>query len=310
MFDSPTFLPIRAFGRGLLLCFFGALMQSAQPLAAADAEGFSLRQVVVALKPDKNPDAMVAERAELAAYLKQALGRPAEVIVPLSASVILEGLANGSVDLAYLSATDMVAAQARGIAELLLAGEIAGKTSYRSYWVTLKEKPYASIEELRDRPIAFASKTSTSGYVVPLWDLQQRGLLGPSGRPEAFFGKGNVWFGSGYVSGVERVLNGEAEAAAVSDYVMDKDKHLDAAQRARLRVLATQGPVPTHVIAVRSSLSAADRAVLKRALTGLDAPAHEGLRDKVFTSKLVEVDPAKHLGGLREALELARKGAE
>ena len=269
----------------------------------------TLSKVVVALKPDKDPDAMIAEREQLSKYLSGKLGRSVEVIVPLSAAVILEGLSNGTIDLAYLSATDMLNAINQHTATILLAGEIDGKTSYQSYWVTLKDKPYQSLADLKGKPIAFSGKTSTSGYVIPLWDLRQKNLISDSGKAEEFFGAGNVWFGSGYVSAVERVLNGDAEAAAVSYYVLDKDKHLTAEQRQRLRRLAEQGPVPTHVIAIRSQISDADSAALRAALIAMDEGNPE-LRDRVFTSRLVEVDAASHLGSLKDSIALAKRGSE
>ena len=133
---------------------------------------------------------MIAERAQLSKYLSNKLGKPVEVIVPLSAAVILEGLSNGTIDLAYLSATDMLNAMNQQTASILLAGEIDGKTSYQSYWVTLKDKPYQSIADLKGKPIAFSGKTSTSGYVIP--------LVGPaSEKPHLGFGKGGgiLWRG-------------------------------------------------------------------------------------------------------------------
>ena len=145
-------------------------------LPAARAE-LSLEKVVVALKPDKNPDQMMAERKTLADFLGKKLGKPVEVIVPLSSSVIIEGFANGTVDLGYLSATDMVAAQKRKAAEILLAGRIDGQNFYQSYWLALKEKPYGKVEDLKGKRVAFASKTSTSGFLIPMWDLKQKGLL-------------------------------------------------------------------------------------------------------------------------------------
>lgn len=278
------------------------------PNLVADSP-ISLSKVVVALKPDKDPDAMIAERAQLSQYLSKQLGKPVEVIVPLSSAVILEGLGNGTIDLAYLAATDMLNAMKEQTATVLLAGEIDGKTSYQSYWITLREKPYQSVDDLKGKSIAFSSKTSTSGYVIPLWDLRRRNLISDSGKAEEFFGAGNVWFGSGYVSAVERVLNGDAEAAAVSYYVLDKDKHLTAEQRQKLRRLAEQGPVPTHVVAIRSQISDADRAALRNALLSMDRE-DPGLRDRVFTSRLVEVDPAAHLGALEESIALAKRASE
>ena len=262
----------------------------------------SLKKVVIALKPDKNPEQMLQERKTLSDFLSKKVDRPVEVIVPLSSSVIIEGFANGTIDLGYLSATDMVIAQKKNVAQILLAGEIEGRNFYQSYWVALKEKPYNKIEDLRGKPVAFASKTSTSGYLIPVYDLKRKGLL-TNPDPEQFFGKGNLFYGTGYVSAIERVLTGQAEAAAVSYYVLDKDKHLTADQRAKLKKVTEQGPVPTHVIAVRSSISETDRQALRQALEIMNEKQNAELRDKVFTSKLVEVDSEEHVQAIREALD-------
>ena len=278
------------------LCFGPA----AAPAQAADA--VTLAKVVVALKPDKDPEQMLQERKSLQEYLSSKLGKPVEVIVPLSSAVIIEGFANGTIDLGYLSATDTINAKKANAADVLLAGQIDGKNSYRSYWVTLKEKPYQSIADLRGKPVAFASKTSTSAFVIPMWDLKQKGLVSKP-NPEDFFGAGNIFYGSGYVSAIERVFAGQAEAAAVSYYVLDKDKHLTAEQRAKLRKLQDQGPVPTHVIAVRSSISAADKTLLENALLSLNEGDGTQLRDKLFTSQLVKANADEHLASLRDAIE-------
>lgn len=290
------------------LAFVAAAAFCAIAPAAFASEAKPVEKFVVALKPDKNPEVLRAEKSQLSSFLAEKLGRPVEVVIPLSATVILEGFANGTIDLGYLSATDLVNARARGAADLLLAGEFPdGRTAYDSYWVVKKDAPYRSIEDLRGKPVAFASRTSTSGFIVPLFDLQKRGLLGPDADPAGFFGAGNVFFGVGYVSAIERLLAGEAEAAAVSYYVLDQDKHLSPGQRAQLRMLQKQGPVPSHVLAVRNSLSAADAAALRAALLALNEPASSDLRDKVFTTKLVAADGAAHVASLAEGLALAKK---
>jgi len=288
----------------LVLCF--AALGGVAPALVAQAK--PVEKFVVALKPDKNPEVLRAEKGQLSAFLSAKLGRPVEVIIPLSATVILEGFANGTIDLGHLSATDLVNARARGVADLLLAGEFPdGRTAYDSYWVVKKDAPYRSIEDLRGKPVAVASRTSTSGFIVPLLDLQKRGLLGADADPAGFFGAGNLFFGVGYVSAIERVLAGEAEAAAVSYYVLDQDKHLTLEQRGQLRMLQKQGPVPSHVLAARVSLAPADTEALRSALLALNEPADAGLRDKVFTTKLVAADGAAHVASLAEGLALAKK---
>ena len=269
----------------------------ATALAAVDQP-----RLVLALKPDKNPEAMASERGELSRLLEAALGRPVEVIVPTSAAVISTGLANGTIDAAHVAATDF--AKEAGDpsrpapARIALAVQLKGRTSYDSLWLTRADKPYAGIAQLAGRPVAFASRTSTSGCIVPLYDLQQQGLIRAGGSPSDFFGAGNVFYGTGYVSAVERVLDGSAEAAAVSDYVFEGDKHLTPEQKARLRILARQGPVPTHVLVLRTALPTVESAALVTAISGLEA----GLRDRIFGGALVEVDEQTHLAPIRAAL--------
>jgi phosphonate transport system substrate-binding protein len=263
-------------------------------------------QIVFALKPDKDPDRMMQEKSALEDFLSERLGKPVSVIIPLSGSVILEGFTNGTIDLGYISATEMVHAKSTDSATLLLAGEIDGKTSYSSYWVSLSEKPYESVKDLEGRRVAFSSRSSTSGFVIPFWDLHKKGLISGRDGPEAFFGDGNVWYGVGYVSAIEQVLAGEAEAAAVSYYVIEEDRHLTPEQKARLKKVTEQGPVPTHVIAASSRLPDEDVGRIKEALLEFNDDGNRALRDKLFTSKLVEVDPREHLEGITEAINLAR----
>jgi phosphonate transport system substrate-binding protein len=260
-------------------------------------------EVVVALKPDKDPDKMFSERTALAEALGAVLGRPVKVIIPLSSAVIVEGLSNGSIDLGYLSATDMVNARKTHAADVLLVGEIDGKRHYESLWIALADKPYSSIADLRGKPIAFASRTSTSGYLIPLLDLKNTGLI--STKPEDLFGEGNVWYGTGYMSAVERVLAGEAEVAAVSDYVFEKDKHLAPEQKARLKVVDSQGPVPTHVLAISKRLSPGARQQLLKAVQDF-SEKNPALRDAVFTSRLVECDADTHLLPVVNALDFVQ----
>jgi phosphonate transport system substrate-binding protein len=260
-------------------------------------------EVVVALKPDKDPDKMFSERTALAEALGAAIGRPVKVIIPLSSAVIVEGLSNGSIDLGYLSATDMVNARKIHAADVLLVGEIDGQRHYESLWIALADKPYKSIADLRGQPIAFASRTSTSGYLIPLLDLKNAGLI--STKPEDLFGQGNVWYGTGYMSAVERVLAGEAEAAAVSDYVFEKDKHLTPEQKARLKVVDSQGPVPTHVLAVSKRLSPDARQQLLKAVQDFSGK-NPTLRDAVFNSRLVVCDADAHLLPVVSALNFVQ----
>lgn len=260
---------------------------------------------VVALRPDKEADTMLEERRALQNFLERQLGERVEVIVPTSAVVIEQGLANGTIDAAWVSATSLAQYSARGSAKLLLVGTVNGERWYRSYWVSLADRDYGSIEDLRGRPVAFASPSSTSGYIVPVYDLYQRGLITAESGPAGFFGEGNVVFGTGYVTAVQRVLSGEVEAAAVSDYVMDGEKYLSAKDRSRLRVVQAQGPVPSHCLAVRRDLDERQRERLQAALLELGT-SFPAVSERLFGSALVEADSDAHLESIRKALDFVQ----
>lgn len=265
----------------------------------------SLQKIVIALEPDKDPDAMLEDRRAIEHYLTESTGKPAEATVPISSAVIYEGLKNGSIDVAYLSSTAAAKLVQTGDVDILLAELIDGKPSYQSYWIGLKGAPYTEVADLEGQPIAFSSRTSTSGFLIPTWDLYQQGLIDIETGPEGFFGEGNVYYGVGYVSAAERVLDGTAEAAAVSYYVLEKDKHLSAEQRARLKVIDTQGPVPSHVIVIRNAINEADRAKLRESFLAMNTEATE-LRDRIFGAPLAPATAEAHLKSTLEALELMR----
>ncbi len=247
---------------------------------------------------------MLAEKIALESYLGKKLNRPVEVLIPTDSSVVVESFRNGTLDLGYLSSTDAARNLDQNTASILLIHLKNGKPNYQSVWLSLKEKTYQSIADLEGKPVAFASRSSTSGYLVPVWDLARRGFAGPEKSLNDFFSQ--TVYGTGYVSAVEKVLSGEVEAAAVSDYVYKgDDKYLSAEQKSRLRIVQEQGPVPSHTLCARATLSKADLSILRDALLSLNLE-NPDLRDQVFNGELVEVDELAHLRVTREALEVQK----
>ena len=266
--------------------------------------GLSLKQLVIALKANKNPEKMLAEKESLEKYLSEKLARQVKVIIPTSSAAIVESFKNGTLDIGYLSSTDAARNLDDAAASILLIHLKNGNPHYNSIWLSLKDKDYGSIEDLKDKPVAFASHSSTSGFLIPTWDLSKRGLVGPQKALTDYFAQ--TIYGTGYVSAVEKVLNGEVEAAAVSDYVYKGDnKYLSDEQKAKLKIVQEQGPVPSHTICYRLSLSASDRDLIRQTLLGMNEDNPE-LRDKVFNGELVTVDTEEHLKVTREALEVQK----
>jgi len=274
------------------------------PEQPGSEKGLSLQKLVIALKANKNPEKMLSEKEALEKHLSAKLNRAVEVLIPSDSSVVVESFRNGTLDLGYLSSTDAARNLDQNTASILLIHLKNGKPHYQSVWLSLKEKPYQSISELAGKPVAFASRSSTSGYLIPVWDLARKNHIGPDRSLTDYFSE--VLYGTGYVSAVEKVLSGEVEVAAVSDYVFNGDnKYLSDEQKSRLRIVQQQGPVPSHTLCIRSSISREDAAIIEAALLDMnrDCPA---LRDQVFNGELVKVEPTEHLRVTREAIEVQK----
>ena len=247
---------------------------------------------------------MLAEKHDLEKYLAGKLNRQVEVIIPTDSATVVESFRNGTLDLGYLSSTDAARNLDQKTASILLVHLKNGKPHYNSIWLTLKNKPYQSVTELKGKPVAFASRSSTSGFLIPTWDLAKQGFVGADKSLTDYFSQ--TVYGTGYVSAVEKVLSGEVEAAAVSDYVFKGDnKYLSDAQKAKLKIVQEQGPVPAHTLCIRGSISPNDRDFLQKALLEMNEENPE-LRDRIFNGELVVVQEDEHLRVTREALEVQK----
>ena len=247
---------------------------------------------------------MLAEKHELEKYLSGKLNRKVEVMIPTDSATVVESFRNGTLDLGYLSSTDAARNLDQKTANILLVHLKNGKPHYNSIWLSLKNKPYKSITELKDKPVAFASRSSTSGFLIPTWDLAKQGFVGPEKSLTDFFSQ--TVYGTGYVSAVEKVLSGEVEAAAVSDYVFKGDnKYLSDQQKEKLKIVQEQGPVPAHTLCIRSSISQNDRNFLQKAFLEMNED-NPDLRDRIFNGELVVVKEKEHLRVTREALDVQK----
>lgn len=269
----------------------------------------SIRSLNIALKPNKNVQAQRVDEKSLGKALEKIIGVPVNISTPSNKTIIEAGLANKTIDIGYVSSSDAISFADNQVAEVLVAGQHESVDPqgnnykgpyYFSVWLSLKDRSYKNIADLKGKKIAFSSRTSTSGYLIPCWDLIKKGIIPEGGSLKDFFGENNIFFGTGYVSAVEQVLEGKAEAAAVSYYVYEKDKHLELAQREKLQVIQRQGPVASHTFCARMSLSAKDRSIIKDALIQIVEDEPE-LSQSLFGGTLTSVNASEHLKAPREA---------
>ncbi len=291
----------------LLICvlFFPSCGEDPEGGASSGSEKeLSLKKVIVSLKATDHPEKFLAVKDGLENFLSEKMKRVVEITIPTSPASVTESFRTGKIDVGYLSPTDAGRNLELGTASVLLARTESGQPHYKSIWVCKKEKEYSSVADLKGKPIAFASRSSEAGYLIPAWDLANRKLIGPRVALTDYFSQ--VLYCNGNASAVGKVLSGEAEAAAIADYALQGGtRALSEGQRTQLKNFQEQGPVPTDVLAVRSSLASKDRKLLKGAFLSMNADNPE-LCNRAFRGKLEVVDEREHLKVILEAIAVQK----
>ncbi len=207
------------------------------------------------------PAAEIERRfSPLAARLGQALGRPVQVRIGQDYGQHIDAIGSDQVDIAYLGPAAYVRmVEHYGRKPILARIEVAGQSSLRSVIVVRHDTPLTRIEQLKGRSIAFGAADSTTGHLLPHYQLLQGGVRLRDLSRHHFLGN--------HHDVALAVLAGDYDAGGLKEEVYQ-------AYAARgLRALAVSPAVPDHLFVARANLPAADLERLRRALLDLQRDA-------------------------------------
>jgi phosphonate transport system substrate-binding protein len=129
----------------------------------ADAQPAPIR---IGMVPDAGATQVaVQDKAPLQKYLSDKLGRPVQLIIPTNYNATVEGIGNGSLDIAYFGGLTYVKARARFGAVPLVQRDIDQR--FHSLFITRRGSGIRTIGDLRGKTFCFGDINSTSGHLVP-----------------------------------------------------------------------------------------------------------------------------------------------
>jgi len=175
------------------------------------------------------------EHACLKAKTQQALGVPVELAPSPDYVGVYEGLRAGSLDAAGLGAAGYAGLFLEDpdmIEPLVAAEQEDGLLGYYSVLLVRADSPYRTLDDLRNRSLAFSEKLSTSGFLIPNHELSEQGFA-----PRRFFGR--LAFTGGHSQVVMAVLGGDFDAGVTwSSMVGDYERGFS---RGNLRRMVDRG---------------------------------------------------------------------
>ncbi|MGH9963590.1 MAG: PhnD/SsuA/transferrin family substrate-binding protein [Nitrososphaeraceae archaeon] len=276
----------------------------------------NLDKLVIAVVPQGDISEFEAQQQSLEEYFSSKIGTEVELFYPIDDTTTLASLGSGSTHIAFMSSRPALLAHEQNDGKVLAfmadlrpfnatgGNEILG-TSYMSQYWTLKERAdINSLQEMRDKSVAFSGPLSTGGYLFPVAELVKLGLIASGDDPNVFFS--DILFSGGYQQSLVALLNGEVDVAAGDDWAIFT--FLTPDQQSRIKVLDSFGPVPTHSAVYRTDLVSPELiGAFEEAMIDLKRERPELLDSALFgATEYVPVEHDEHLGSLESALNVTR----
>lgn len=274
----------------------------------------SKKIVTLAIQPTAQASDIESQAKELEQFLEARTNYDVQIYVPTSYAGVVEALRFGKADMAFMSAwPSYLAVQKAGatlelaeVREVVIGDTMTAESFYYSYWVVPKDSPYNTLEDLRGKKAAFPSPLSTSGYVIPMKTLVEKGLVtveaGKEADPKAYFS--DVVFAGGYGQAWEALKNGKVDVSIIAGDVSEK---LYREVRDNTKVIHEQGPIPSHGVVFSKDMDIEAKQKIKAALLeiGKDDSSKQIMR-KLVSAIFVgfeETTAEQHIGNLKTALQ-------
>ncbi len=255
-----------------------AIYNGLRPWMLGAAAALGLAGVVQAAEPLRIgmvPDAgatqvSVEDKGPLQAYLEHALGRPVKLIIPTSYNATVEGVGNGSLDVAYFGGLTYVKAHARYGAVPLVQRDLDQR--FQALFITREGSGVTGVKSLQGKTFCFGDINSTSGHLYPVLAMKQAGI-----SPETSL-KSFRYTGS-HPATAQAVAAGACDAGALDETVYKSLLADNKLPGAKLKVFYTTQPFADYVWAARKDLPSADQQAFANALLRLQA----GRDDKILS---------------------------
>jgi phosphonate transport system substrate-binding protein len=197
----------------------------------------------------------------LADYLSEALGLPVELVTSNTYHGVLNDMARGRIDGAFMGSMVATLTLDQLNARVLVKPQTEqGDTTYRGVIFVRDDSPIQSVDDLAGASIALV-RTTTAGHLFPVYALTGRVML--SGEDAVQM----RWVGT-HDRAVQEVYDGRVQAGAT------KDLRLDAFEQAhdgyRFRRLIASEAVPNNALLVRNELDVRLAEQLRSTLLEMD----------------------------------------
>ncbi len=171
----------------------------------------------------------------LATALSERLGIPVEMFPAPDYAGVMQGLLAEQLEYSALGASayaGIYLQDPEAVEPIFVSAESDGSTGYIAVMYTRADSGITSMEELEGKSLAYADPNSTSGYLVPRFELKRAGI-----DDEEYFAR--TGFGGGHEQAVVAVLQGQYDAGVT--WASGQGEASDGYTRGNLRRMIDNG---------------------------------------------------------------------
>jgi phosphonate transport system substrate-binding protein len=215
----------------------------------------------VSMIPTTDPSRALRENQPLVDYLAKQTGARVELTVPTNYAAVVEAVANDQVDVAYLGGFTYVQASARAGVVPLVQRE--RDQNFHSVFVTQPNSGINALADLQGKTFAFGDVNSTSGHLMPEYDLRQAKV-----DPQVI---ARALYTGGHDATLLAVANGKVDAGALDETVFQRMTKEGKVAADKVRVFHRTAPFFDYVWVARKGLDPRLQQSFAAAFLKLDA---------------------------------------
>src|SRR5215472_15907658 len=227
------------------------------------------KPVVVGMIPDAGATQVsVQEKAPLKDYLARQMKADVNLMIPTNYNATVEALGNGSLDFAYLGALTYTKAHRQyGVVPLV---QRSSDLQFHSLFITGTNTGISTLRDLKGKNFAFGDINSTSGHLIPYYELKRVGINADSDLKFRYTGS--------HPATAKAVESGASDGGALDETVYNSMVAEGKLDKTKIRVFYTSEPFVDYVWVARKDISKEVQEKFATAFTGLK----EGKDDQVL----------------------------
>lgn len=243
------------------------------------------RPLLIALATVMSPHETISYYRRIADYVAEQTGRPAILIQRKTYAEVNMLLANGDVDIAFLSTGAYSSYQGMNEVEILAMTEHDGTTLYTADVIVPKDSNIQSINDLQGKVFAFTDPLSHSGHMVIEDYLRKQNTI-----PERFFKR--FFYTYSHDKSLWAVANRIADGASFDSQIYEYVKIRNPELVENVRIITSMGPAPTGPVVISQRVKPEQKEALRRIFLSMHQdPETAAAMRKLVIDRFVAPEP-------------------